>query len=263
MHILITNDDGITSRGIRALAQAALARGHEVLVSAPAGQCSANSHHITLSTPLMTRKFAWEGAVAHAVEGTPADCVRVAPNFTDKPIDFCLSGINDGENAATGVYYSGTVAAAREARMMYLPSMAVSIERGATEDMLNHLASFAVQLAEYLVTVELPRLMVVNLNAPALPKEQLKPLRLCPLSDAYFIDHYEGRTSPHGQSYYWMCKMPDEGSPYEQPLPGTDLALLQEGHMTCTFLGGYDHCNVDFAEKMQVFCQKTCISDLI
>ena len=97
MHILLTNDDGIQSIGLKMLAQAILRRGHTLLISAPQGQCSANSQHISLFGPIRVKKVDWPGAAAYAIAGTPCDCVRLSPNLTDKPIDFCISGINKGE----------------------------------------------------------------------------------------------------------------------------------------------------------------------
>jgi 5'-nucleotidase len=79
VHILITNDDGIYSVGLKALAEAAIARGHKVTISAPSSQCSANSQHITLTAPLLAHEIKWPGAEAIAIDGTPTDCARIAP----------------------------------------------------------------------------------------------------------------------------------------------------------------------------------------
>ena len=254
MHILITNDDGIYSIGLRAVVDAALRRGHQVTVSAPYGQCSANSQHITLTHPLLVHELPWEG-VAHAfsVEGTPTDCVRVAPELIDDPIDFCISGINKGENAGSAVYYSGTVAAAREAAMLYMPAMAVSIRVGADDAMREKLADLAVRLAEHFHKTPLPRFTLINLNAPAIPVQEWKPLVVCPLSQAYYLDGYEKRTSPLGQTYLWLAANDTSGVPMEPAEPGSDYAFLQDGHVTCTFLGAFQDHNGMFTEKMQDF----------
>lgn len=251
MHILITNDDGIGSRGLKALADAALRRGHRVTVSAPVSQCSANSQHITLTKPLLVHETPWEGARAFAIEGTPTDCVRTVPNLIEEPIDFCLSGINNGENTGSAVYYSGTVAAAREAAMLYIPAMAVSIMRFAESDMLNHLANVAVALAERFSSVPLPRFTLININAPAIPPSDLKPLRVCPLSQAYFQDGYERRVSPLGQHYLWLAADDTSGVPMEEADPGSDYALLRAGHITCTFLGPFMDHNREFAHLIE------------
>lgn len=252
MHILITNDDGIFSDGLRTLAEGALRRGHKITIAAPSSQCSANSQHITLTHPLLVHDIPWEGAAhAFAVEGTPTDSVRVGQVLADGPINFCLSGINKGDNAGSAVYYRGTVAAAREAAMLYLPAMAVSIRPRADEAMRRKLADLAIDLAERFSSVPLPRFTVINLNAPDLPLEQWKPLTLCPLSQAYFVDGYEKRISPLGQTYLWLAANDTSGIPMEPPEPGSDCALLTDEHVTCTFLGPFGNYNGEFSQKMQ------------
>lgn len=254
MHILITNDDGISSAGLRSLAEAAIRRGHRVTVSAPHSQCSANSQHITLTHPLLVHEIPWEGAArAYSVEGTPTDCVRVIPSLVDEPVDFCLSGINHGENAGSAVYYSGTVAAAREAAMMYMPAMAVSIRVGEDEAMRQKLADLAVRLAEHFQKIPLPRFALISLNAPAIPPDQWKPLILCPLSKAYYLDSYEKRQSPLGQTYLWLAANDTSGVPMEKPEPGSDYAYLLDGHVTCTVLGPFTDCNASFASALSSF----------
>lgn len=252
MHILITNDDGIHSIGIKALADAALKRGHRVTISAPMGQCSANSQHITLTAPLLIHEENWENGIkAYAVEGTPCDCVRVAPMFEEAPYDFCISGINKGENAGSAVYYSGTVAAAREAAMLYIPAIAVSIMPGADDEMRAALAQIAVETAEKFEKTPLPRFTIINLNAPALPPAEWKPLVVCPLSQAYYLDSYEKRVSPLKQTYFWLSADDTSGVPMEKPEEGSDYQLLRAGHVTCTFLGNFQDFNGQLAAKMQ------------
>ncbi|MBO4836838.1 MAG: 5'/3'-nucleotidase SurE [Clostridia bacterium] len=239
MHFLITNDDGISAPGLRALVDACLEKKHTVTVCAPQTQQSAVSHHLTLDRPLLVRRIPWDGADAYALAGTPADCVRMGQLLCMKPVDFVFSGINNGHNAGTAVYYSGTVAAAREARMCNMESMAVSIFAGADEEMLRNLACMAVSIAEKAHGRGLPRLCLLNLNAPALPPRKLKGLRIAPLSDAFFTDTYERRRSPRGMDYFWL----EEGLKIEPHRPGSDMALLEEGHPVLTLVGGYETAN--------------------
>lgn len=252
MRILITNDDGFWAEGIRALAQAAIERGHEVVISAPATQCSANSQHINISHPLLVKEMKWEGATAFAVEGTPGDCARLGPFLTEnRHFDFCLSGINRGDNTGSAVYYSGTAAAAREAAMAYIPSMAVSIQFGATWEMYLHLARVAVKLAEQFEGEKLPRFTFINLNGPNRKVEEMKEMVLCPLSQGYFLDTYQRRESPAGRTYYWVEEVDTANLPIEPAEPGSDRYFLQEGHITCSFVGHYGDENPKYAEKMQ------------
>ena len=239
MHFLLTNDDGVHAIGLKAMSAAALEKGHTVTVCAPQTQQSAASHHLTLSSPLIVHDVPWEGAKAYAVGGTPADCARLGQLLSGTPIDFVFSGINNGENAGTSVYYSGTVSAAREARMCGLKAMAVSIETGADWPMLLALGRLAVTLAEQLQQRDLPRLSLLNLNAPALPPQQWRPLQAAPMSDAFFLDTYERRSSPRGQTYFWL----ESGLKTEPHRPGTDMDLLSRGHVVLTLLGGMrDDC---------------------
>ena len=236
MYILITNDDGIFSPGLSALLDAAAGRGHRVLVCAPAVQQSAASQRINLIDPLMAEPVdLMPGVEAWKVEGTPADCVRIGLELSGGLPDVCLSGINDGENAGCAAYYSGTIGAAREAAMHGIPAFAVSIMRDADAGMNRDLALEALKMAESCDLKAFPRLAVVSLNAPAIPRSQWRGMRLCPLSQAFYLDQYEHRINPRGQHYFWLGK----GLPMEAPEPGTDYDLLNRGYATVTVLGGY------------------------
>lgn len=239
MHLLITNDDGIEAPGLHTLARVAAAHGHRVTVCAPIRQMSATGHRLTITEPMTVRDYPMPGVRAYAVDGTPVDCVRLGRVLGEAPADFCLSGINDGHNAGTALYYSGTAAAACEASMLYLPAIAVSIMRGADEAMREHLAQVAMRVLGYLRAHPMPRLTFCSLNAPALPPDQLKPLRLAHISESFYLDAYERRTSPRGVTYFWLKDIEET----EAPLPGTDQALLSQGHITCTFVGGYAQHN--------------------
>lgn len=251
MHILITNDDGITAPGIQTLARVAVAQGHQVTVCAPHKQMSAMGHRLTITDPMVVWDYEITGARAYSVDGTPVDCVRIGLTVAKSPVDICLSGINDGHNAGTAIYYSGTAAAAREASMLYIPAIAISISRGADESMRQNLAEVALHMAGYIIDHPLPRLTFCNLNAPSLPVEQLKPLQLAEISQSFYLDGYEMRTNPRGVSYFWM----KDSEQTETPLPGTDQALLEQGHVTCTFVGPYAQHNDQYQAIPDAFRQ--------
>ncbi|MHC1785883.1 MAG: 5'/3'-nucleotidase SurE [Christensenellales bacterium] len=247
MHLLLSNDDGIFASGLHSLARAAIQRGHQVTICAPATQQSATSHRLTITNSLMAREYAFEGAKAYAVDGSPVDCVRVGRYLAQGPIDFCLAGINDGENIGSALYYSGTAGAAREAAMLNLPAIAVSIGQHASEDMRLHLANVALDLMMQLKDQPLPRLTFCNINAKALPSGDLKPLVLAPISDSFYLDHYIKRINPRGVPYFWI----EAGDAMEPAKPGTDVALYQTGHITCTFVGGFSDRNDQFQHIVQ------------
>ena len=245
MFLLITNDDGIHAPGLDALVKAALSGGHEVLVCAPHVQQSAVSQHITLNRPLFTHKLSiWENTTVWSVEGTPADCVRIGLEIAGRKPDCCLSGINDGENAGSALYYSGTYGAAREAAMHHIPAFALSVMRPADESMYEALARYAVDLMQRADLTAFPKTGVVNVNAPAKPPETWKPPVLCPVSDAYYLARYEKRVSPGGMQYYWL----QMGLPMEEPKPGSDYDCLYRGHVTVSVLTSLREAN-DGAER--------------
>ena len=239
MHIFLVNDDGIGAVGIMALLEASVKRGHRVTMCAPSGQMSAASQRITLNQPLMVREYPLkqENAVAYAIDGTPADCVRVGlcPGglVKDKP-DLLISGINNGHNAGTAVYYSGTVAAAREGSLMRVPAVAASIAYRAAEELVYDMADFVVRMGEKHAAAPFARGEVLNINAPALPVRDWAGVHYAPLSQAHFTDRYEQRFHPRsGGSYFWL-DMADDTEPPEE---GSDLWHLSRNAATLTLMG--------------------------
>ena len=252
MYILISNDDGVHADGLRALYEAALRRGHDVLVCAPSTQCSAMSGYLTLGKPLLLHTIRTEEKLKiYSLDGTPADCVRVGAQLAEKKIDVCLTGINRGENISTGVYYSGTVAAAREAAMLYIPAIAVSLAFGGEREGYDAIAEFALNAAEAYAAKPIPRYGVLNINAPkGKPDTWEKPV-LCPLSTSYFVDGYEKRVSPYGQVYFWVAppKGKEDGL-YMEPHGGdTDADLLEKGHITCTLISALQDENASIEDS--------------
>jgi 5'-nucleotidase len=236
MHILLVNDDGIQSIGIHALCEAALARGHRVSVCAPSAQQSAASQRITLLEPIYVKAFdfGFDGVAAHAITGTPADCVRLGLfELVTEPVDVLISGINDGYNAGMAVHYSGTVGAATEAALNRVRAMAVSTHHRASKATYAHTARLAVLAAERYAVMDVPHATVLNVNTPLREPTDMLPPVLAPLSIANFKDSYIRRESPRAGAYYWMS---NEYS-MEPPEEGSDLYWLDKGHVTVTFMG--------------------------
>jgi 5'-nucleotidase len=160
--ILVTNDDGVHSPGIRALA-AALGALAEVQVVAPDREVSACSQSLTLKHPLRAEKI--EERV-HSVDGTPADCVNLAlVKLLPRRPDLVVSGINRGANLGEDVFYSGTVGGAREGTFFGVPSIAVSLAARAESD-FSHAAAFAARLAGLVLDKGLPERTLLNVNVP-------------------------------------------------------------------------------------------------
>ncbi len=233
MHILLVNDDGIDSPGLRALATEASKRGHQVTVCAPNRQQSAVSQALTFFRPIAVKPVSIQGVRAFALDGTPADCARLGIlNLSEGPVDVTISGINDGLNSGTAIYCSGTVGAAREAALLGVKSMAVSLDSPAKEEMLIHLAALAINMGERLMEYPAPAGSVLNLNAPALPPRELLPVVMAPVNHGMYVNIYERRESPRGDTYFWVTPEFER----EPPRPGSDEYFLQKGHVTCTFL---------------------------
>ncbi len=210
MRILLTNDDGITAPGLAAL-YAAVAHLGEIVVIAPASVQSAMSHSVTFHRPICTRPVLVPSAIARAefpgvaVEGSPADCVKLAfSNLVPQPIDLVISGINAGANIGINVIYSGTVAAAMEAGFLGVPAVAVSLHIGdpAKTDWLAA-ATHARAAIERIVAGPLRPHSVLNVNIPILDDGvQPRGVRVVPISTSPLFDRYEESENPAGDRQY-------------------------------------------------------------
>ena len=205
MKILLTNDDGIRAPGLLALHQA-LIGDHEVVVVAPDRERSAVGHGITLHDPLRITPAQLNGhkQSGFAVDGTPADCVKLAlGELLAAPPEVVISGINPGANVGVDINYSGTVAAAREAALMGIPAVAVSMIRPGAPFFADG-ARFVASLLTNINSQGLPPGTFLNVNLPHCALDQVAGVRLSPQS--LLMDHndYEKRTDPRERAYYWL-----------------------------------------------------------
>ena len=204
MKILVTNDDGIYSAGISALAEA-LKEIAEVIVVAPSEEQSAVGHGITMKYPLRVTKYFKNGNLfGYAVEGTPADCVKMGiRNIMGESPDLVISGINHGSNTAINIIYSGTVSAAREAAIMDVPAIAISVTSHDAKD-FTYAGKVAKYLAQKVTKYEIPRGTLLNVNVPNFPEEEIAGILVTEQSKSKWDDIYEKRTDPFGKDYYWL-----------------------------------------------------------
>jgi 5'-nucleotidase len=220
--ILISNDDGITARGLLALAAAVEDLG-EVWVVAPEREQSATSHSLSLHHPLRIRKVAER---RFAVDGTPADSVYLAINHLMREArpTLVLSGINHGPNLADDVIYSGTVAAAMEGSLLNVPAIAFSLVTRKHFE-FEHAAVFARALVAAALARELPRRMLLNVNLPAYGA--ITGFQVTRLGQhSYGADVVE-KEDPRGRKYYWIG-----GTGYEHVKePGTDVTCVLDDRM--------------------------------
>ncbi|GAB4136539.1 MAG: 5'/3'-nucleotidase SurE [Cyanobacteria bacterium J069] len=208
MHLLISNDDGIFSLGIRTLANTLAQAGHQVTVVCPDRERSATGHGLTLHKPIRAEEIDsvfQPGVKAWACSGTPSDCVKLALGaLLDSPPDMVLSGINHGSNLGTDVLYSGTVSAAMEGVIEGLTSIAFSLTSFASQE-FQPAANFAQRLVSYLAANPLPQPMLLNVNVPAVPAEKLAGVAVTRQGLRRYIDQFEKRVDPRGKTYYWLA----------------------------------------------------------
>jgi 5'-nucleotidase len=204
--ILITNDDGITAPGIRALVEAALPLGKVVIV-APDKPQSGMGHAITLGHHLRLTKVDYmEGVEAYACSGTPVDCVKLAVDkvLHRKPT-ICLSGINHGANHSINVIYSGTMSAALEASIENIPSIGFSLLDLSIEADFSAAAHFARIIIEHvLADKKLDKHLCLNVNIPKVPQHLIKGIKICKQSYAKYEEKYVERKDPYGKKYFWL-----------------------------------------------------------
>lgn len=204
MKILVSNDDGISSIGITELVKE-LKKIGDVTVVAPATEQSAVGHAITMKYPLRVTEYSINGDFfGYAVDGTPADCIKIGiRNIMKVTPDIVISGINLGSNAAINIIYSGTVSAAREAAIMDVPSIAVSVaSHDATH--FDYAAGFSAELAQKIVKNGLPAGTLLNVNVPDMPKSEIKGVVITQQGKSKWDDVYEERIDPYGKKYYWL-----------------------------------------------------------
>ena len=201
VRILVTNDDGIQSTGLTALA-AALSPLGEVWIVAPDRERTAVAHAVTLHKPLRVHNA---GRRTYSVNGTPVDCVNLALlKIMPKPPQLVVSGINRGVNLGDDVLYSGTVSAAVEGTILGVPSMAVSQE-GVGRFRFEVGAHYAVRVARMILQQGLPEETLVNLNAPDRPLGNTTGVRVTCLSRRRFDNPIIEKVDPHGRNYYWIA----------------------------------------------------------
>lgn len=233
MRILLTNDDGVYAPGLRAL-RAELQKIGTVTVVAPASEQSAVGHSITILTPLLVQEIVDEAnmPMGWAVEGRPADCVRLALlELLAEPPDLIVSGLNAGSNAGINVLYSGTVAAAVEGSFYRHTSVAISLETAKpSPPNFPRAAAYARQVLERLLEHPLAKGTLFNINIPALEKGPPKGIRVVPQNVAPYQETFDRRTDPRGRVYFW--NRPDYTCP--DPHPDSDVFALTEGFITIT-----------------------------
>lgn len=242
MDILITNDDGIQSEGLKALREVLSPLGSVVAV-APDREQSTTSHAITLHRPLRVQ---WVSDGFYAVDGTPADCVNLSINgiLKTRP-KILVSGINKGENLGDDVTYSGTVSAAIEGTLIGIPSIAISLV--ARENFkFEAAASFSRKIVSLVMKHGLPKDTLLNVNVPNLPKSEIKGVEVTRQGKRVYGDAIVEKVDPRGKKYYWI------GGDIlgHRHIPGSDFDAISRNKISVTPLK-LDLTDYDTAEKLR------------
>jgi 5'-nucleotidase len=245
--ILITNDDGITAPGIKALVQAVQHLG-KVVVVAPDKPQSGMGHAITIGMPLRIQKVPiFEGIEAYTCSGTPVDCVKLAvAKILHKKPTICLSGINHGANHSINVIYSGTMSAATEAAIENIPSAGISLLDYSHDANFDAAGVVAHEIALKLLEHKLPPNSVLNVNVPAVATKKIKGIKICRQANAKYEEEFAERTDPMGKKYFWLTgafKNFDKGK-------DTDVWALKNNYVSVVPVQ-YDLTNYSLQKKLQ------------
>ena len=204
--ILVTNDDGISAPGIRALI-AVMSEIGDVVVVAPDKPQSAMGHAITINSTLYLNKVSAENAaiLEYNCSGTPVDCVKLAVNeiLKQKP-DLCVSGVNHGSNSSINVIYSGTMSAAVEAGIEGIPAIGFSLLDYDWNADFEPVKSFIKKIALQTLENGLPAGTILNVNFPKLAEKDIQGIRICRQAKAYWAEKFDKRKTPYGKDYYWL-----------------------------------------------------------
>lgn len=231
--ILVANDDGIDAAGLQALATAMTELG-EVYVVAPLEEQSAVGHSITMRHPVRARPRPFlvgeQEIKAWGVSGTPADCIKIAVDkLVPRMPDLVVSGINHGPNTAVNIIYSGTVSAATEASILGIDAVAFSLcsWRGRDFETAKQVAR---RVAQHVLDTGLPPHILLNVNIPAVPPEELAGYAITRQARSRWVESFMERMDPFNEPYYWLSgefQNLDDG-------PGTDLEAIEQHRVSIT-----------------------------
>jgi 5'-nucleotidase len=228
--ILVTNDDGIGSSGIKLLEEIARDLSSDIWVVAPEQEQSAASHSLTTRRPLRMSQMS---ARRYAVDGTPTDCVMLAVKhlLREQRPDLVLSGVNAGGNVGEDLTYSGTVAAAMEATLLDIPAIALSQHFiDGTSISWQTAERYAPEVIRKLTGLPWPEHTLMNVNFPAAPPQAVRSIAVTRQGRRAIADNLTERFDPRGRPYYWIGPVREDGVAE----PGTDLAAINEHRVSVT-----------------------------
>ena len=205
--ILVSNDDGITSKGIRVLVSVMKKLG-DVVVVAPDSPQSGMGHAITIGETLrLHEEDIFEDVLAYKSSGTPADCVKLAKHYVlkDRTPDLVVSGINHGSNTSISVLYSGTMSAAIEGALEGYPSIGFSLCDYSSKADFSHVEEWVEKIARQVLERGIAKGVALNVNFPPKRNEPIKGVKICRQADAKWQEEFAERYDPTGRKYFWMA----------------------------------------------------------
>ena len=206
--ILVSNDDGITSRGILTLINLMKKLG-EVIVVAPDSPQSGMGHAITVGETLrLERTDIFRDIEAYECSGTPADCVKLARHCLlrgRRQLDVVVSGINHGSNTSISVLYSGTMSAAIEGAIEGTPAIGFSLCDYSNLADFTHIEEHVTKITQEVLKRGLPKGVALNVNFPPKRNDKVKGIRICRQSNAQWVEEFDERFDPNGRRYFWMA----------------------------------------------------------
>lgn len=205
--ILVSNDDGITSKGIRVLVNVMKKLG-EVVVVAPDSPQSGMGHAITIGETLrLSEEDIFDDIQAYKSSGTPADCVKLAKHYVlkDRKVDLVVSGINHGSNTSISVLYSGTMSAAIEGALEGYPSIGFSLCDYSSKADFSHVEEYVYKIAKQVLENGIAKGVALNVNFPPKRNEAIKGIKICRQAHAKWQEEFSERFDPNGRKYFWMA----------------------------------------------------------
>ena len=231
-YILVTNDDGITAKGLRILIDTAKKFG-DVLVVAPDAPQSAKSHSITQAAPIRFIKvIEEEGFAEYSISGTPVDCVKLALHeLSDKKPDLILSGINHGANTSISVLYSGTMAAAIEGGLHNIKSIGFSVDNHSSEADFSPVIPYMEKIIAEVIEKELPNGVSLNVNFPDVTEVEVKGIKTMRGANGVWGEKFVPANDPHKRNFVWIT---GKLTNYDEGKEDTDLFYIEKGYATVT-----------------------------
>ena len=225
--ILVTNDDGIVSPGIKVLVDIAKEIA-EVIVVAPDKPQSGQGHAITLDAPLRFKKVKiFDGIEAYECSGTPVDCVKLAKNILlkGKPIDLCISGVNHGSNASISILYSGTMSAAMEASLEGINSIGFSYLDFSFEADFSNSIPYIRKIINAILEHKILPSKLINVNIPV---GKIEGIKVCRQAKGVWVEEYRESKDPMGKPYYWLTGK----FLYQDENDNNDLKALEKNYIS-------------------------------